>query len=479
MKNELLRLENIALGSELNNFRISVFEDETILLAGLSDSGINAVSSIIDGSRKIDHGAVWINGERVRPSTLLDRTKTGVFMLHTAYSILPHMTVSDNLLFITPFSPVAQILIKKDSHSQVEEILKPFNLGISPSDIVGRLSAFEIRALEIIRSIYLGARIIVLEKPLEILSNEDTDRFLRFIQDIRNNYQVSILIITQQFEMFEGLFDRICIMKDGGNVKNFRAFKSYNRSDIYQYMLGYTPEERESSDLANHPSIETENPFVFRFSKITARHLSNFTLSCYSGEMIRIVDRTGQSINEIIKTLIGASEYHGNLLLPEGEFIPKDRIDTLEKGIAMDLVSEGDFLFKNMSWTENMAFYYNAGCRSKHFPHESSILYDKKIHDFLYAQHGDLLDNLDPNKKIENIRVTERQKLLLKYLRWIYFKQRILICENPFGTGDLLLRESVRHILRQIASGGTCVIILAGNIDEDGAEEFYDYTIQI
>ncbi len=479
MKNELLRLENISVGSALNYFRLSVYEDETILLTGLSDSGIHAVAGIIDGTRKIDHGAVWVSGQRVKPSALLDHTKTRVFMLHRTYSILPHMTVSDNLVFITPFSPTKVILNKKNLDARVAEILEQFHLDISPKDRVERLSSFEIRALEVIRAIYLGARIIVLENATDILSNKDIEQFLRFIQNIRKAFKISILLITQQFEMFEGIFDRVCVMKNGGSVKNFRAFNNYNRNDIYQYMLGFPPAENTEWPESGNAVIDTTKPFVLRFDNICCRFLSGFRLSCYAGEIIRIVDHTGRGLSDIIRILLGTIPYEGSLIVPEGTFTPKDRYDTLEHGIALDLASDGDSLFRNMSWTENMAFYYNSGCNSRFFPHATSVLYDKNIHSFLQGQHGKLLDYLDPDKKLENLHTTELQELLLRYLRWFYYKQRVLFCENPFGTGDLLLRESVRKIMKQIASGGTCVVVLTGNKDEAGADDFYDYTVKL
>lgn len=461
MKREMLRVEHACYGAAVKDFCFAVYQQEIVVVTGLSDSGVTCIKKVLDGQYKLDSGNLWINGRRAPLSALADHEYSGVFALHPHSSLAEEMTVEDNLSLYQGKYFKSPIINKGAMKKQAETILKEMEVHISPATKVVELPPFQRRVVELLKAISSHSSIILLEDIWRNFSSEQIDELFILMRKLRDNCGMSFVLITQRFEEVEGVCDRIVIMREGSNTKN-AIHGELTREKVYDYMAGQ-PFKRVPFIRQNcQPFCSGEPTLVIH--ELRGQHLSDLTISAYSGEILCLVDYLGYQIREFIQILMGKQNYTGNILLCGKTFRPKSRQNAAVQGLCMILADDHGQLYERATWPENICMMNYLGRKRRRDIHSPFL--SKRLLQLVASEYGPRMDGLDPTKTLEHEQMTPQQKINLVFLRWLHYKPYVLICENPLGTEDVMLREITQSCLRMLADSGICVILLSSHEKE-------------
>lgn len=459
MKAELLRIQNIALDNRSTRMNLTIYEDEILLVCGLSDAGLLNLADILSGLAPMPQGSLWVQEQPKSPQWLRSPSENWIFRFQSKPAVLEQLTVAENIFVITGKKKSSPFVNYREINPLATQILNEVGLHIPPEAIVSTLRTVEIHIIELIRATFFGARLIILDDNFDGYSPKDRQLFYGIIKTL-HGIGISFLIFSSEHEALSTLFHRLTIIRDGENIKSIEA-KHYNKDEVYRYMLGGPIHTSLQPPLAPpaHWMQEPPQP-AFSAANIASSNLRNITFSAYPGEVVALLDIHGTDLHQFLDTLLYGAPYYGTFSLASKPLGLHSRDALSKQGLGMIDYKDDTTLFETLSWPENLSIMYRIRM-GRHV-----ALSAKKCADLLAQEYADLLDGLPADVPLNTLSITPYQYLTLKYLCWIVRKPAVLLCIRPYASTDLIMRGVVDTMLTLATSKDICVLIASSNPNE-------------
>lgn len=210
-----IELENITktFGSVVanKNINLNVKQGEILALLGENGSGKTTLMNMISGIYKPDSGSVKVNGVPVSINSPEDSKKYGIGMVHQHFKLVDVFSAADNIWMGTEGTG---LLLKKDRYKRISEISNKFGFDFNPRKIVANMSVSEKQTLEILRVLYYGAKIIILDEPTAVLTVQEIRKLFDVLRRMKAEGH-SIIIITHKLNEVMEISDRVTILQIG------------------------------------------------------------------------------------------------------------------------------------------------------------------------------------------------------------------------------------------------------------------------
>lgn len=300
---EMLNISKFYPGVVANdNVSLSVAKGEILGLIGENGAGKSTMMNMLYGMTRPDLGVIKVFGQEVRIDSPNTAIKLGIGMVHQHFMLMPNLSVLQNI--ILGKAPVKRGLIDtKTAKSEIQKIMDTYNLPVDLDEKIYQLSVGEKQRVEIIKSLYRGARILIMDEPTAVLTPTETDKLLEVMRQLKEQ-GCAIIFITHKLREVMAITDKIVVMRKGlvtGSLDTSEA----RTETLSNYMVGREVNLEIPSD-AFDPG-ET----ILKISDVSALNprglpaLRGVSLSVHEGEVVGIAGVEGNGQTELIEVVSG------------------------------------------------------------------------------------------------------------------------------------------------------------------------------
>ncbi len=335
------------------NIDLKVKPGEILALLGENGSGKTTLMNMLSGIYKPDSGSILIDGREVAINSPEDAKRLGIGMVHQHFKLVDVFSAADNIWLGDDKSGG---VLKKERYETIREMAQRFGFEIDPRKKVYSMAVSEKQTLEIVKVLYYGAKIIILDEPTAVLTVQETARLFDVLRRMKEEGH-AIIIITHKLNEVMEISDRVAILRKGEYITTVDTAATSEQA-LTEYMVG-----RKVELNIDRPVVEKTRPLL-EIRDLTIRGDEGATaidkVSFYirGGEILGVAGIAGCGQKELCEAIAGLRPIENGMIIHKGDNIvglPPKAI--LEKGISMSFIPEdrlGMGLAPSMSITDNM-----------------------------------------------------------------------------------------------------------------------------
>ena len=343
------------------NVNLNVKQGEILAILGENGSGKTTLMNMLSGIYRPDEGHIFVDGQEVSIGSPEDSKKLGIGMVHQHFKLVDVFSAADNIWM---GREKAGFVLNKTRYSEIEDIAHKFGFELDPKKKVYNMSVSEKQTLEIIKVLYYGAKIIILDEPTAVLTVQEIDKLFGVLRKMKEEGH-AIIIITHKLNEVMDISDRVAILRKGEYITTVNTSETSEQA-LTEWMVGH------KIDLnIDRPIVEKTRPLL-EVRDLVIRNdegsvaIDNVSFYIRGGEILGVAGIAGCGQKELCEAIAGLRPIESGQMIHKGDNIvglPPKAI--LEKGISMSFIPEdrlGMGLAPSMSITDNMLLKkYNDG----------------------------------------------------------------------------------------------------------------------
>jgi simple sugar transport system ATP-binding protein len=279
-----------------------VQKGEIHALVGENGAGKSTLMNILYGLLRPDSGTILFNGEEVSLSGPGDAIEYGIGMVHQHFMLIPPLTVAENVVLGREPSQRGFVDISR-ANQIVRELSDQYGLKVDPTARVETLSVGIEQRIEIIKVLYRGAEILILDEPTAVLVPQEVDELFEILRSLKDQGK-TIIFITHKLQEVMAISDMVTVMRDG-RVVGTVATKETSRTEIATMMVGRNVLFRVEREKASpgHVVLEVEDLHALDNKHLPA--LRGVSLRVREGEILGVAGVEGNGQTELVEVLTG------------------------------------------------------------------------------------------------------------------------------------------------------------------------------
>lgn len=350
-----------SFGTVLANDKVwlDIYRGEILALLGENGSGKTTLMNMLSGIYYPDEGEIYVDGNKVSIKSPKDAFDLGIGMIHQHFKLVDVLTAAENIILGLKGKGRLDM---KAAHAKIKEICDKFGFEIDPEQKIYEMSVSQKQTVEIVKVLYRGADILILDEPTAVLTLQETDKLFAVLRSMRENGKAVVIITHKLHEVLE-LSDRVAILRHGRFVGDTKTKKT-TAAEMTNMMVGrpVTLNIKRPEPKNPEPRLKVEGLTVTDIDGVYKLRDVSFTAN--SGEILGIAGISGCGQKELLEAIAGLQPVlSGSIkyLNPEDnhpeELIGKDPRSISELGVALSFVPEdrlGMGLVGSMDLTYNM-----------------------------------------------------------------------------------------------------------------------------
>ena len=297
---------------------LEVRQGEALALVGENGAGKSTLMNILAGLYQPDGGRILLNGDPVNFRTPADASHRGIGMVHQNFMLVPNMTVAENVaLGLEPLRRRLWLDVKQ-ARRRVTEVSEHHELPVNPDAHVWQLSVGEQQRVELVKTLCLGARLLILDEPTSALTPQETDDLLQRLK--RMAAELSIIFISHKLNEVKAFSNRVTILRHGAVVFNGTT-ADHSTSELAALMTGreVTLPRNDCVDGAGKPILTIRGLRVRGDRGHLA--LDGLDLELRAGEILGLAGVSGNGQRELAEALAGLRPVESGAMRLDGEEI--------------------------------------------------------------------------------------------------------------------------------------------------------------
>ncbi|HAZ20054.1 MAG TPA: ABC transporter ATP-binding protein, partial [Clostridiales bacterium] len=343
-------------GTVLANDSIDLiaYKGEILALLGENGSGKTTLMNMLSGIYKPDGGEIFVNGQSVIINSPEDSKRLKIGMVYQHYKLVESFTAADNIWISAAHENYP--LLTGERYEKIRTICDSFGFEIDPKKIVGDMAVSEKQTVEILKVLYNGADILILDEPTAVLTLQETKKLFAILRKMRDA-GCAIIIITHKLNEVMDISDRVTILRKGKSVATVET-SATTAKELTDLMMGH------AINLSiEHPEV-TPGEILLELDGVTVKGeegtlaLDNVSFELKSGEILGVAGVSGCGQKELCDAIAGLQALENGKILFKGESIEgKSPRDIIHRGISMSFIPEdrlGMGLAASLDITNNM-----------------------------------------------------------------------------------------------------------------------------
>ena len=461
MNNEVyIKIENLTktFGPVVanNNVCLEVNKGEIHALLGENGSGKSTLMNMLSGIYTPDSGAIYIKGKQVSFKTPKDSMSIGIGMIHQHFRLVEVLTAKENIIA----GQKGKFFVGSKKLSQkIREISEKYGLVVDPDKKIYNMSVGEKQTVEILKVIYRGAQILILDEPTAVLTPQESESLFKILRKMKQS-GCSIIIITHKLNEVMEISDKITVLRKGETVGTVNK-EDTNASELTNLMVGRAVDlsinriERKN----NKAILNIENLTVLDDEKV--KSLDNVSFKLATGEILGVAGVAGSGQKELCEAIAGLYPVtSGKIEYKEENIVGKNPRDIIKMGISMSFIPEdrlGMGLVASMGMVDNMIL--------KEYQNQKGIFIEKLSAKKLSQK---LINKLEINTPgvyhpVRQLSGGNIQKVLLG--REIESNPHLLITAYPVRGLDINASYTIYDLLNEQKAKGVGILYIGEDLD--------------
>ena len=337
---------------------LDIRRGEILALLGENGSGKTTLMNMLSGIYYPDEGQIFIDGEEVSIRSPKDAFDHGIGMIHQHFKLVDVLSATENI--ILGLKEKGRLDLKAAAR-RIKEICDTYGFVIDPKQKIYEMSVSQKQTVEIVKVLYRGADILILDEPTAVLTPQETDRLFAVLRSMRADGK-AIVIITHKMHEVLDLSDRVAVLRKGAYIGEMMT-KDTNAQEMTDMMVGHSValNIRRPEPVNPQPRIEIEGLTVRSHDGVLKLEDVSFTIR--SGEILGIAGISGCGQKELLESIAGLQRVEKGHIWYEEEdgtkedLIGKDPLEIQKMGVSLSFVPEdrlGMGLVANMDLSDNM-----------------------------------------------------------------------------------------------------------------------------
>jgi len=464
--NKAVQMVNITktFGETVANDKVclDIHKGEILSLLGENGSGKTTLMNMLSGIYLPDSGQILVNGQEVSILSPRDAFDLKIGMIHQHFKLVDVLTAAENIILGLNENHIVDL---KSVAARVKEICDRYGFVIEPYKKVYDMSVSEKQTLEIVKVLYRGADILILDEPTAVLTPQETDRLFDVMRNMKQDGK-SIVIITHKLHEVMAISDRVAVLRRGKYIGDIATCDT-NPQQLTDMMVGRAvtlnidrPEpENKVERLVVKDLTVVDKDGVTKLDKVS--------FTAYGGEILGIAGISGSGQRELLEAIAGLRDLEpGSVitLTPPGkesiELSGKNPMDIYKLGVGMAFVPEDRF---GMGLVGNMDLPDNVMLRS--YKNGKSVFTDRKSPRKLASDIVEQLEVVTPGLSTPLRRLSggNVQKILVG--REIASNPSLLMTAYAVRGLDINTSYTIYRLLNEQKQKGVAVMYVGEDLD--------------
>ena len=433
---------------------------EVLCLLGENGAGKTTLMNILYGMYKPDEGEIDYQGKSVSISSPRVAIRLGIQMVHQHFMLVPPLSVADNVV-LGKETKKHIFYDRAKANARVKVLSEEYGLAVSPEKLVADLSVGEQQRVEIIKALYQGADVLILDEPTAVLTPQEVDDLFVVIRRLRESGK-AIIMITHKLKETMAISDRIYVMRQGKMVAE-RATHETSIDELSQLMVGEKISQPEKEvHKAGRPIVSMRHVRMKNAEQIEI--LRDITLDIREREIVGIAGIEGNGQKEIIGVLTAMNaKWEGDVTLDGVSIEKKKTAQILEKGVSCIHADRQAYsIVVDMDVPNNMLMGYQ---QTKEYKQSAGFLDWKKIRQAAVQllQEYDVRPP-DTTRTLGEFSGGNQQKFVVG--RELKRDPHFLIAAHPTRGVDIMATSFIHKQLLRLKEKGAGILLISSDLDE-------------
>ena len=291
---------------------LSIRKGEIFALVGENGAGKSTLMNILYGILTPTKGQVVIKGKPITDYNPKNAIALGVGMVHQHFMLVPSFTVAQNIVLSREPKKLGVLYDLEAANKAVADLSTEYGLEVNPTDVVGQLSVGLQQRVEILKTLYRGAEVLILDEPTAVLTPQETDELFAVLRRVVKEKDMTVIIITHKLYEVMAISDRVGVLRQGKLI-GIEETKNVNERILASMMVGreVLQEPVEKPDTAGEVKISVSDLHVPDNRGLPA--VKGLSLEVRSGEILGIAAIEGNGQSELLEAITGMRPYSGTI----------------------------------------------------------------------------------------------------------------------------------------------------------------------
>ena len=459
IRNVTKRFGKVVANKDIN---LTVEKGEILAVLGENGSGKTTLMNMIAGIYHPDEGEILVNGERVVINSPKDAFDLKIGMIHQHFKLVDVFDATENIVLGIDRDKRFNL---KEAAKRVADISEKYGFDVDPKKKIYQMSVSEKQTVEIIKVLYRGADILILDEPTAVLTPQETEKLFAVLKRMRSDGK-SIIIITHKMHEVLSVSDRVAILRRGEYIDTV-VTKDTNEAELTEMMVG----KKVSLNIDRTEPENTADRLMIKgldlYSEDGIKVLDDISFTAKSGEILGIAGIAGSGQRELLEAIAGLQRVHSGEIIynnpktgADENLRDKTPMQIRELGVRLSFVPEdrlGMGLVGNMDIVDNMMLRSYRRGRSLFLNRQSpKKLAEDIINDLEIATPG-------ANTPVRRLSGGNVQKVLVG--REIASSPTVLMAAYPVRGLDINSSYMIYNLLNQQKKNGVAVIFVGEDLD--------------
>ena len=439
------------------NVNLTIYEGEIHALLGENGAGKSTLMNMLSGIYSPDSGSIFIYGQKQSFSSPSEPIELGVGMIHQHFKLIDVLSAKENIIL---GQKGRQIIRGKALSKEIRSISDKYRLDIDPNKKVYNMSVGEKQTLEIIKVLYRGAKILIMDEPTAVLTPQEIKRLFKIMQNMKEQGN-SIIIITHKMNEVMEISDRVTVLRKGRSIATVETAGTTSK-ELVEMMVGKSVElaiDKPISKRSEKPMLELDEVTVLDADKRYT--LKEVSLEVFGGEILGVAGLAGSGQKELCETIAGLMKTNSGRIYFEGEnIVDKSPREIINLGVRMGFIPEdrlGMGLVGSMDIVDNIML--------KDYQKRPGIFISKKE---MLPKAEEIVERLEivtpgMDKPVRKMSGGNIQKVLLG--REIDSNPKLLITAYPVRGLDIGASYKIYDLLNEQKQKGVAVLFIGEDLD--------------
>lgn len=443
------------------NVDLQVRKGEILAILGENGSGKTTLMNMLSGIYYPDEGQVFVDGNEVVIKSPKDAFKYKIGMIHQHFKLVDVFSATENIVLGIKDDKKFNI---KEAKKRVKEITDKYGFDINLDSKIYEMSVSEKQTIEIIKVLYRGADVLILDEPTAVLTPQETNKLFDILRRMREDNK-SIIIITHKLHEVLALTDRVAVLRKGEYIGTVET-KDATEQSLTEMMVG----KKVSLNIERTEPVNPKDRLIVKNITTTnsegRKVLNDISFTARSGEILGIAGIAGSGQRELLEAIAGLQKLENGEILynssKDGEVNLKDKTPTQirDLGVRLSFVPEdrlGMGLVGNMDIVDNMML--------RSYKKGNSIFLDRKKPKSLADDIIESLEVVTPGASTPVRRLSggNVQKVLVG--REIASNPKVLMVAYPVRGLDINSSYTIYNLLTKQKESGVAVIFVGEDLD--------------